>query len=489
MRHSVALLLVVSAILAPLALPSGEPVPARDPDRTADSLFDASAFDSLLAFSSREVARARGDSVRYGRMVYQRARARYVLNLPGGDPDLEAALAIARAQRDTLGLMNALGVKSYMLVGRGQWDESLRLNAERIPLAQAMGNRRSEGWGHLLVAYVHLLRENLPIARAEYEEALADFRAAKRPPQELTALIGLARVLERQGEFDECRATYERALPLAHGLGDDRQEADIWNNLAELEYEQGDIAVAAENFHRAYELKRDAGASDLSDVAGNVAQLEAMLGRYAAAESVLVDAIDSANRWNYTNGVVRAQIDLGDMRLVQRRYVGAAACYRAALKLSNPSAVRSWAEAVSGLARALSAQDSVGKAIATLDRGLAGLSSVAPSGWRAESYVVWARCLRRGGDIPRAGRTARLAWDDAASRADTTFAILAAVELSECLDARADRWRRQWFSRARAMYSSGATRATSSSGGRRAVSRSRSPWWRKATSFWSGRPA
>jgi CHAT domain-containing protein/Tfp pilus assembly protein PilF len=463
MRHSVALLLVVSAILAPLALPSGEPAPARDPDHTADSLFDASAFDSLLAFSEREVVRARadGDTVRFGRMVYQRARARLILRLPQGDEDLEASLALARAHRDTLGLVNALGVKSYLLVGRGQWEESLRLNAERIPLARAIGNRRNEGWGHLLVAYVHLLREDLPTARAEYEEALVDFRAARRPQQELTATIGLARVLERQGEFDQCRATYQRALPLAQGLKDDTQEADIWNNLAELEYEQGDLAVAAEYFRRAYELKRDAGAPDLSDVAGNVALVDAMLGRYAAAESVLVDAIDSALRWNYTNGVVRTQIDLGDMRLIQRRYSGAAACYRRALTLTEPSAVRSRSEAASGLARALSGQDSLGLAIAVLDRGLSGLSSVAPSSWRAECFIVWARCLRRGGDIPRAGKTARLAWDDAASRSDTTFAILAAVELSECLDAEGELGlAHRWFSRARAMYSSGTSRAS-----------------------------
>jgi len=463
MRHSVALLLVVSAMLAPLALPSGEPAPPRDPDRTADSLFDASAFDSLLSFSMREIERARadGDSARFGRMTYQRARARLVLRLPGGDDDLEAALTIARAEEDTLGLVNALGVKSFLLVGRGQWEESLRLNAERIPLARAIGNRRNEGWGHLLVAYVHLLREDLPTARAEYEEALTDFRAAKRPQQELTALIGLARVLERQGEFDECRTTYERALTLAQGLGDKAQEADVWNNLAELEYDQGDLAVAAEFYRRAYELKRDAGAPDLSDVAGNVAHIDAMLGRYASAESVLVDAIDSAKRWNYTNGVVAAEINLGDVRLVRRRYAGAAACYRTALKLTDPSSVRSRAEAVSGLSRALSGQDSLGTAIATLDRGLAGLATVAPSSWRAESFIVWARCLREGGDIPRAGRTARLAWDDAASRADTTLAILAAVELSECLDAEGEtELAYRWFDRARAMYSSGTTRAS-----------------------------
>ena len=463
MRHSVALLLVVSAILAPLALPSGEPAPPRDPDRTADSLFDASAFDSLLSFSMREIARARadGDTARFGRMTYQRARARLVLRLAGGDDDLEAALTLARAEEDTLGLVNALGVKSFLLVGRGQWDESLRLNAERIPLAQAIRNRRNEGWGHLLVAYVHLLREDLPTARAEYEEALTDFRAAQRPQQELTALIGLARVLERQGEFGACRTTYERALTLAHGLGDGAQEADVWNNLAELECDQGDLAVAAEFYRRAYELKRDAGAPDLADVAGNVAHIDAMLGRYASAESVLVDAIDSAKRWNYTNGVVAAEIDLGDVRLVRRRYRGAAACYRTALKLTDPSSVRSRAEAVSGLSRALSGQDSLGTAIATLDRGLAGLASVAPSSWRAESFIVWARCLREGGDIPRAGRTARLAWDDAASRADTTLAILAAVELSECLDADGEtELAYRWFDRARAMYSSGTTRAS-----------------------------
>ena len=203
MRRAV-VLIVLAAALAVSAVPA--PRSPRTPgpaDRTADSLFDATAYDSLLRFAQRELARARarGDSMGVGRMTYERGRARQILRLAGGKDDFDRAQAIATAEHDTLGYINAVGVKSFFAMVDGRLDECLRLNAQRIPLAIAIGNRRSEGWGHLLVGYVHLLREDVPTARTEYEAAVSAFRDSKRRPQELTALIGLARVLDRQGDI------------------------------------------------------------------------------------------------------------------------------------------------------------------------------------------------------------------------------------------------------------------------------------------------
>ena len=428
-------------------------------DRVADSLFDANAYDSLLALAQRELnrARARGDSVGVERMTYQRARARHMLRLPGGIADLERALAMARAQNDTLGLINAIGVKSFLAMVDGRIDESLAMNAERLPLAQAIGNRRNEGWAHLLTAYGRLLREELPIAHTHYEQAIAAFRDAGRKQQELTALIGLARVQEREGTIAASRTTYWRALALAHELGDRSQEADVWNNLATMEIDNGDLAVAERYFRRAYDLKRAARAPDLPILAGNVADMNVLLGSYAAAESVLVDAIAYSREWKNTTGLLNVRTDLGDVRAAQGRYAGAVACFRSALAVHG--SIEDRVDAATGLAQAFLAQDSVSAALAVLDTHFVDLGRVAPSRWRLLGFATWAKCLRRGGDIDRAGRAARAAWDDAAARSDTTGAVIAATELGMCLREAFEPERAYaWFQRARAMFLASAPR-------------------------------
>lgn len=430
-------------------------------DRAADSLFDANSVDSLLSFAQRELVRARGrgDSVRVGRMTYQRARARQLLRRPGGLTDLDRALAIARAENDTLGLINSLGVKSFFAMVDGRLDESLAMNAERIPLAQAIGNRRNEGWGHLLTGYVHLLREDLATARGAYEAAIEAFRDARVKPPELTAVIGLARVLEREGRNADSRATYWRALSLARDVGDRAQEGDIWNNLANMELDHGDLTVAERYFRRAYDLKRAARAPDLAIQAGNVADMNVLLGSYSAAESVLVDALAYSRAWKNTTGILNLKTDLGDVRAAQGRYAGAIACYRSALSIFG--SIEDRVDAATGLAGAYLAQDSVGAALAALDTHYVDLARVAPSRWRLLAYATWSKCLRTGGDIDRAGRAARAAWDDAAARSDTTGAVIAATELGMCLREASEPQRAYaWFERARVMFLASAPRTS-----------------------------
>ena len=238
---------------------------------------------------------------------------------------------------------------------------------------------------------------------------------------------------------------------IARELGDETQESDVWNNLAGIEYDHGDLSVSARYFRRAYELKRKADAPDIAAAAGNVADINVLLGSYSAAESVLVDALAQTRAWGYTPGVLNLLCDLGTVRAAQGRYVGAISCYRSAL--SAYGSIEDRVDAASGLANALLHQDEVGAAIAVLDTHFVDLARVSPSGWRANGFVVWARALREGGDIPRAGRAARAAWEDAATRADTTGAIVAATELGRCLRAAGEvEMAYAWFQRARAMF-------------------------------------
>lgn len=460
MRLTAAPLLFLAAILA-FARGGAVPPDPRTPEVVADSLFDASAFDTLLAFSSRmmAVARASGDSARLGRMTFHRGRARLLLRDPGGAADFDRALSLAVASRDTTGWMAALGLQGVVASMAGRYDGAIVLNEERLRLALLAHHRRSEAWARLHLAYCSMQLQRYARARTEYDLAARAFHDVDRPHEELAALVGMGMVAVRSGAYEEASRAYRRALVRARELGDVSQEADVINNLAEIEYEHGELDVAARRYRQAFDLKRNTRFPDLALVASNVVELDVLIGQYAAAESVLVDALSFCEESGYTEVEAKLLHDLGELRLAQGRSGGAAAAFRRAVAQRDAS-VQHHTESVTGLALTLAARDSVLAAAALLDAELADIDGAPPSMWRANAFVEWSRCLRGTGAISRANRAAHFAWEDALARSDTTRALLAAVEISECLARADDRaGAHEWFARALSMFNAVGTRS------------------------------
>jgi tetratricopeptide (TPR) repeat protein len=185
--------------------PRATPPAARPAEAVADSLFDAAAYDTLLAFAGRQaaIAEARGDRVRFGHMVFQRGRARLMLHRPGGPADFDRALSIAVAEKDTTGWMAALGLKGMVASMSARYQDAIALNRERLRLALRARNRRSEAWARLHLAYSNLALERLDVAQSEYREAAQAFRDVDRPREELSALVGLGMVAVERGRFDD----------------------------------------------------------------------------------------------------------------------------------------------------------------------------------------------------------------------------------------------------------------------------------------------
>ena len=422
--------LILLAGLAASATAGVAPV-SSPPEVTADSLYDAGAMDSLLAYSKRIIARAeaRGDSVLLGRMIYRRGRARLALRESHAAEDFDRALAIATALDDSLGRMHALGLKSFVAVNQAHFDESIQLNEERIRLARALGRRGSEGWGHLLVGYAELYRENFAVSQAEYEAAWRAFADVNRPREQLTASIGLARALEHQRHYDGARTSLQRAWITARELNDRAQEADVINNLGAMEQEHGELSMAARYFQRSFEIKRELKAFDIANVAHNVANADRMIGRYAHAESTLVEAMALGKSGMLDSGM---EVEIGRMRLARGRSEGAARCFRDVLAHRDRAAPASRIEAVTYLAEALVASDSLPAAISLMDDEFQRLHLAQPSAPRTQAFLVWSRCVRSGGDPARARTSALAAWSDAQARRDSTMMVPAASEMSLC---------------------------------------------------------
>ena len=447
-----------ATILLALALSSTSPHTPRTPaESRADSLFDAQSFDSLLSFSNRTIARATAqhDRVLAGRMIYHRGRARLTLRDAHAPEDFDRALAIATETGDSSGRMQALGLQAFVAVNQGRFEESIRLNRERILLARALGRRGSEAWGHMLIGYAQLNRDSLPPALAEYEEAWRGFGDAKRPRQQLAASIGLGRTLERMGRYHDARTSYQRAWLTARELGDRNQEGDAINNLGVIELEHGELSMASRYFERAYAIKRELRTFDVAATASNVADVDQMIGRYAHAESTLVEAMSMRG-----GSMLDASpaIYLGRIRLAQGRHAAATRCFREVLARGQSVPQKTRTEASTYLATALLSIDSIPAACAAIEDEMPGLSQGEPSGWRAEALLAGARCLRARGDLARACAVARRAWEDASARNDSSLMVTAASEASLCERAAghdADAF--DWLERARAAFEASGT--------------------------------
>jgi tetratricopeptide (TPR) repeat protein len=442
-------LLLASSPRPPRTSPHTPKTPA---EATGDSLYDAGAIDSLLAFSNRMIARSAGerDSVLMGRMVYFRGRARLALRDARAPEDFDRALAIATALGDSAGRMQALGLQAFVAVNRGEFEESIRLNRERNALARGLKRRGSEGWGYLLIGYAQLNRDSLPPALAAYEEAWRAFGDVNRPRDQLTASIGLGRTLDRMGRYHDARTSYQRAWLVARELGDRNQESDAINNLGAIEMEQGSVSMAAQYFERAYEIKRDLRTFDIATSAANVANVDRMIGRYAHAESTLAEAMAMQN-----NNMLDAAIalDIGSLRLAQGRYPSAARSFREVIARGDRLPAHHRPEANTLLAQALLASDSVAAAIAVIDAGTNRISGDPPSAWRARAWLVRARAHRLGGDALQARDAAMSAWQDAVARNDSSLMVTVASELSLCERAalrEPEAWK--WLERGRATF-------------------------------------
>ena len=436
--------------------------PFRPFDSRADSLYEAGAYDSLLVFAARgvETALAQNDSVQLGRMLFYRGRARLALRDARARDDLDRALATSIAAGDSLGWVFGLGLRGFIVLNEGRLAESIRINEQRIEMSRAMGLMRSVAWGHLLIGYACLMQGELPRAEIEYQAAARVFEAERRRRELLTARIGLGRVYAAAGRVDDARVTHRQALDLARELGDRRQEGDCWNNLGGLEAGSGELALAAEYYRHAYALKRADGSPDVVQAAANLADANIMIGHYAAAESVLVEAIQAAREWRFDLVLGGMYNDLGRLRLAQDRPRGAAVYFRRTLARGDTTSVEHRLGAVAGLAEALAVEDSLAAALALMDAHAVRVFAMPPSAWRSEVLTVWSRCLRSADRSDRAESVASNAFDDATARADTAAAVLAALERSAARRALGDpRGAFAWFDRARVMFSAASRRS------------------------------
>ncbi|UCF06041.1 MAG: tetratricopeptide repeat protein [bacterium] len=348
--------------------------------------------------------------------------------LIGGIRSFDASIGLARSVRDTTTWMNALGYKSLAVAWQGKYDECIELNRTRLKLARLTGDHVSEAWARTGLGYVHLLRGELEKSRTEYKFAVDIFRAENLSQAELTPLIGLGRVFTRMQNVGSAREAFMRVWVVAHDIGDRVQGAYATNNLGTLEFDHGDISLAAQYFERAYHLHLAIGdTGGAITPATNVALARVYLGQFQAAADILIQAAETCREGDFQSLLGQVLVRLGEVRYMQGRLNASAKLNRETLAMGVALSKKTHDEAVWGLARSLAAMDSTGKAVEILERGLeAPLPEL-----ETHLNVLMSQCLRRLGR-PNEALEYSLKVERRVDEIEHTKWVAPAVELSSC---------------------------------------------------------
>jgi len=397
-----------------------------------DSLFSAGAFEAVVDAASDGLSEAEvnSDTLMIGRMLTAMARGEIMLGRPDGFNNLEKAIEISRAARDTTNWMSAIGYQSLAFSYQGRFDESRELNVQRLELAQLTGDKVSEAWARTMLGYVALLGGDLEGARDEYTAAVDFFFEMDLQRQALTPLVGLGRVYNSLQDVDNARVCYRRALVIAQVVGDRVNEAHAVNNLGTLEYEYGDMELAVQYYERSREMAAESGnMKGTITPASNIALAMQYLGRYEDADSTYVRALDLCETEGFDEFIPMIMTGLGENRYLQRRFNASVKVYRRLLDMGGALPKKHYDEAIFGLARSLTYLGKPQEALDVLDNsfGSAPIPALA-------SDIYWSKaiCLLALDRPEEALESALAAEQSVASSGSELRTLATALKVSEC---------------------------------------------------------
>ncbi len=383
---------------------------ASAPDRTPvqrrtlallDSLWAAGRTDTLwtCAEAALRTARVRGDARLTLDLLATRGRMRASLGLIAeSEPDLRAAIRMARSAGDDSTLRASLRWLAYALDREGRNDEALRAWQRLRAHSERAGDLVHQAWAWSGIGFLRWQSGDPRAAESADLRALGLFRAAHDERGEAFVLNALGVVANAQGDYLRADQRFRLAAAKADRARWTWLAAVAWNNVASLEQSLGDPGRARTLYVKAAELHRRAG--DLAEalVTGeNVARCDAALGAYdeAAAELELLFRECREHGIAHLEGGLRNA--LADVRTRQGRPHAAARLYRANLERGASITADAHQEAVLGLARTLAAVDSVPAGLALMRRESSWIRTAADAIGRAECDEELGDLLLRAG--------------------------------------------------------------------------------------------
>jgi CHAT domain-containing protein/tetratricopeptide (TPR) repeat protein len=404
--------------------------------RRIDDLFTASRYDSILSLIPAYIQRAEAehDSILLGRMYAQRGR---VLIMVGrrveAERDIDIAIRVAEAARDTIGWMPAIHYKGFVYTGEVRYDDATRCFEQRLLLARKVHSTIDEAWARSAIAYCAHLVNNNARASAEYRQAIALFRQSGSPRLTVEPLIGLGRVEYAVGSEAEAKRCFQQAWVVAREVGDHVNEMWAVNNLGTLESANGDPGRAAAYFQRAFDIARGINfPRGMVIPALNLAARAQELGDFARAQAILSDAKDVCRTRGGGEFSNMVDVGLADLRIAEGRYNAAGTIYRRLLAVTDRLEPQHRDLAVVGLARVLANNDSVPQAIQLLTNNFEASGANVYAEAEPAAYLLLSRLHERANHPEAALRSAHRAVKCAQDMASHRVVVTAHLRESVC---------------------------------------------------------
>lgn len=395
---------------------------ANAPDRGA-------AVDSTTTLIAG--ARAAADTTAWAALLAARgANKRRLGRTAEAVEDLERALELARAVRDSASTLNALYNLGEIALETGHPDQAEALTQRRLAIAVASGDGYLEALARTYLAYIALETGSLKHARRQYELGIAGTERHGRDGVHPSQLIGLGRVYWRLGEADSAKLFFANALEIAEKRDQFSEQAHALNNLATYEFFYGDLAKVANYYERVAQIDSITGdPSGWIIHSANRATLLMEVGRFSEAESVLVHTARLCRRFGYTHRLAGVIAEQGWLALARRRPISAAKHFRRSIAASEESGNFEPNESHYGLAFALLESDSLPAAVAVAESALARNPSHTD---RQLLRVTLCGALRRNGDLQRAFAVAEAAVAEGAVQPPSARYAVALSEMASC---------------------------------------------------------
>ncbi|HEX6792106.1 MAG TPA: tetratricopeptide repeat protein, partial [Candidatus Krumholzibacteria bacterium] len=367
MLRAVAALAATLAVCGTLAARAPDRTPV---ERTLDSLFFAGRYDTLRIILPPLIhaAEARGDSAALGRLAFQKGRVEITLGHQSiASNDLDRAVRLTDASRDSLWLCAALHFKAFILRDSGNPDAAMALFERELEIGRLARLPGAEGAAVSNLAYKELRRGNLDAARRGYARMQALYRQSGNTYQIAGAGLSMGLLYRALGDIDSCRWSYHETLRLARQYRYPMHELWALNNIGLMDMDTGNWESAASCFEGALAIGRRIG-FDRGQALPlmNLSLAWSYLGEGERSQRAIDEAVEVCRRAGFKDLEVGNTNVLAKLNLDAGRNRQAAALYRTIVRQDVFNRLQR-SEAAYGLALALAGMDSVGAGLEVLE--------------------------------------------------------------------------------------------------------------------------
>jgi predicted ATPase len=220
------------------------------------SLSVAGRFQEAIEVLETGLAAAgeRRDAV-IGQLLLQLTRAETVEG--GFDSALEyglAAQAIFEERNDLRGLATALRIVGDAYTQAGRLDEAAGALQRGLEIAERVGSAEEIGGCLINLGWAEYQRGELAVAIAHDRRAIEEFERIGHGSGRARGYANLADKLARTGEFEEALSWCDKALELSRAIGHSLTVPDVYDTMAFIHLQRGDLADASERAEEAATL-------------------------------------------------------------------------------------------------------------------------------------------------------------------------------------------------------------------------------------------